>query len=182
MINSNRASDDAPGDPRSDETSEEPEVVSKTARKREAHGLQALGRQLTELKPAQLAELDLPDKLLSAILDYKRFPSHEARRRQLQFIGRLMRAFDVAPVQEALDTLQGQSAQAQYQFHQLEVWRERLLTEADALTAFLSEHPEVDAQQLRHRIAQVRRAKDETQQRTASRALFRFLRDHVQAD
>ncbi|MFU8816595.1 MAG: ribosome biogenesis factor YjgA [Pseudomonadales bacterium] len=156
--------------------------MSKSARKREALGLQALGRQLTELKPAQLADLGLPERLLAAILDYQRFSAHEARRRQLQFIGRLMRDLDVAPIQEALDTFQGQSAQAQYQFHQLELWRERLLADPEALTAFLSEHPDVEAQQLRHRIAQVRKARDETQQRTASRALFRFLRDNVHPD
>jgi ribosome-associated protein len=156
-----------------------PEVVSKSERKRQAHRTQALGQRLTELKPAHLRELELPDRLLSSILDYQRFPSHEARRRQLQFIGRLMRDLDVAPIVEALDRLQGQSAQAQYEFHQLESWRERLLADAESLTAFIAEHPQVDAQQLRHRIAQVHKARDEHQQRAASRALFRYLRESV---
>jgi ribosome-associated protein len=156
---------------------DEPEVVSKSERKRQAHRIQALGEQLAALKPAQLRELDLPDRLLASILDYQRFPSHEARRRQMQFIGRLMRDYDVEPIQRALDTFHGQSAQAQYEFHQLEVWRERLLAEPEALTEYLSAHPDVDVQQLRHRIAQVQKAKDELQQRTAARALFRFLRD-----
>jgi len=162
-----------------DDVPDEPEIVSKSERKREAHRIQALGRELTELKPALLRELELPERLLACILDYQRFPSHEARRRQLQFIGRLMRDVDLDPIREALDRLQGHSAQAQYQFHQLETWRERLLAEPEALTAFLAEHPEVDAQQLRHRIAQVHKAKDEHQQRTAARALFRYLRDSV---
>jgi ribosome-associated protein len=160
-----------------EDSSDEPAVVSKSERKRQAHRIQALGEQLAELKPALLRELDLPERLLASILDYQRFPSHEARRRQMQFIGRLMRDLDVEPIQQALDTLQGQSAQAQYHFHQLEIWRERLLAEPEALTEYLSEHPEVDVQQLRHRIAQVHKAKDELQQRTAARALFRFLRD-----
>jgi ribosome-associated protein len=159
--------------------SAEPELVSKSERKRQAHRIQALGQQLTELKPAQLRELELPEKLLACVLEYQRFPSHEARRRQLQFIGRLMRDLDVEPIQQALDRLQGQTAQAQYEFHQLETWRERLLAEPDALTEFMAEHPEVDTQQLRHRIAQVHKARDEQQQRTASRALFRYLRESV---
>jgi ribosome-associated protein len=159
------------------EADEPPEHVSKSERKRQAHRLQALGRRLTELTPAQLAELVLPDTLRTAVTDYQRFPSHGARRRQLQFIGRLMRDLDVAPIQQALDDLQGQSARARYEFHQLERWRERLLAEPEALTEFLDQHPETDAQQLRHRIDQVHKAKTEDQEKTAFRALFRFLRD-----
>lgn len=155
------------------------EPISKSERKRRAHRLQALGRQLTGLRADELAELALPDKLYQAIADFQRFPSHEARRRQLQFIGRLMRDVDVEPLQQALDTLHGQSAQAQYEFHLLERWRERLLAEPEALTEFMNEHPHTDVQQLRHRIAQVHRAASEEQQRGAYRALFRFLRDSV---
>jgi ribosome-associated protein len=155
------------------------EPISKSERKRRAHRLQALGRQLTGLKAEDLAELDLPDKLLHAILEFQRFPSHEARRRQLQFIGRLMRDLDIEPLQQALDAMHGHSAQAQYEFHQLERWRDRLLAEPDALTEFMNEHPHTDVQQLRHRIAQVHRAASEEQQRGAYRALFRFLRDSV---
>lgn len=153
--------------------------VSKSERKRQAHRLQALGRQLTELKPADLEALDLPDRLVNAITDYQRFPSHEAKRRQLQFIGRVMRDVDVEPIAHALDTLHGQSAEAQYEFHQIERWRERLLEQGDALTEFLSEHPGTDAQQLRHHIHQVHKARSDEKRRSAYRALFRFLRDAI---
>ena len=155
------------------------EPVSKSERKRQAHRLQALGRALTGLKPADLDSLDLPDKLRAAVADYQRFPSHEARRRQLQFIGRLMRDVDPEPLQAALDTLHGQSAEAQYEFHQAERWRERLLTDGSALTGFLDAYPGSDGQQLRHRIAQVHKAKTEEQRKTAYRALFRFVRKCV---
>lgn len=157
--------------------------VSKSARKREADRLQALGRTLTELKPADLDALAeqnpdvVPDKLRQAIADYQRFPSHGARRRQLQFIGRLMRDLDPEPLQAALDTLHGQSAQARYEFHQLERWRERLLGDPQALTEYVDQHPGVDAQQLRRHIADVHKATDEARQRHAARALFRFLRE-----
>jgi ribosome-associated protein len=151
--------------------------VSKSERKRQAHRLQALGRRLTELKPADLDALGLQDELRRAIGDYQRFPSYEARRRQLQFIGRLMRDVDSEPLLQALDTLHGQSAQARFEFHQLERWRERLLDEPQALTEFLDTHPQVDAQQLRQHIADVHKSADEERQRTAARALFRFLRD-----
>jgi ribosome-associated protein len=157
--------------------------VSKSARKREAERLQVVGRALTELKAADLDAIAeahpraLPEKLRQAIADYQRFPSHGARRRQLQFIGRLMRDIDLEPLQAALDTLHGQSAHARYEFHQLERWRERLLAEPEALTDYLNQHPGVDAQELRQHIADVHKAGSEERQRHAARALFRFLRE-----
>lgn len=158
------------------------EPISKSERKRRAHRLQALGRELTGLEPQQLAALALPEPLITAIRDYQRFPSHEARRRQLQFIGRVMRDMDPEPLQAALDALNGESAEARYEFRQLERWRERLLTEPEALTEFVAEHPQVAVQALRHHIQQVHQAIAEEQRRTAYRALFRFLRDSIHDD
>ncbi|MFW6093413.1 MAG: ribosome biogenesis factor YjgA [Pseudomonadota bacterium] len=157
------------------------EHVSKSERKRQAHRLQALGRELTELEPAELEALPLSDALRAAVADHRRFPSKEARRRQLQFIGRLMREEDTAALQDALEALRGRSARARYEFHLLERWRDRLLEEPDALTAFLAEHPGTDTQQLRHRIQQVHKARTAEQHRTAYRALFRFLRETLHA-
>ncbi len=160
--------------------SAQPEApISKSERKRRAHRLQRLGRQLTELKPADLSSLGIPDELRIAVLDYQRFPSHEARRRQLQFIGRLMRDLDPGPLQQALDTLHGQSAEARFEFHQAERWRERLIDDPDALTEFLENYPGTEVQPLRQRITQVRNAASEKQRKTAYRSLFRFLREVI---
>lgn len=153
------------------------EPISKSERKRRANRLQSLGKRLTELRADQLNALELPDALLTAIADYQRFPSREAKRRQLQYIGRVMRDIDIEPLQAALERLDGESAEARYELHQLERWRERLLSEPDALTELVAEHPGLDVQQLRHHIQQVHKARDEERQRSASRALFRFLRD-----
>lgn len=154
--------------------------LSKSEQKRRALRLQALGRELTELKPAQLSELTLPDQLASAIADYQRFPSREARRRQLQFIGRLMRGLNPEPIESALESIRGQSAEARYEHHQIERWRERLLEAPEALTEFLTEFPDADRQGLRHQLQIVHRAKNEPQRRAASRTLFRFLKTVVQ--
>ncbi len=153
---------------------------SKSERKRQATLLQKLGKRLTELKAEDLEQLALPEELLKAIADYQRFPSFEAKRRQLQFIGKLMRELDTDLVEEHLGRLDGTSAAARYEFHSLERWRERLLTEDDALTDFLDEHPHVDRQQLRLLIRRAREARDEQAQKTAARTLFRFLRDETQ--
>ncbi|HEX7035762.1 MAG TPA: ribosome biogenesis factor YjgA [Pseudomonadales bacterium] len=155
------------------------EPISKSERKRRANRLQSLGQRLAEMRPEELAALELPDALIAAIVDYQRFPSREAKRRQLQYIGRVMRDIDIEPLQAALERLDGDSAEERYAFHQLERWRERLLTEPEALTELIREHPELDVQQLRHHIQQVHKARDEERQRSASRALFRLLRDGI---
>ena len=79
-----------------------PPQPSKSARKRAMHELQALGEELCAIDPARLAELALPESLAEAIGDARRITAHEARRRQLQFIGRLMRDIDPEPIRAAL--------------------------------------------------------------------------------
>ncbi len=151
--------------------------ISKTERKRRATRLQQLGRTLTELSAVQLATIPASLKLKAAIQDYQRFPSNEAKRRQLQFIGKLVRDEDAESIELALARLAGTSALAQYEFHQLETWRDRLVEEPGSLTEYLHEHPTIDRQALRHQIQRVHRAKNEQQRRTSARALFRFLRE-----
>ena len=152
-------------------------IVSKSERKRQALRLQKLGQELTELKPSALDELDLPTKLNEAIALYQRITSREAMRRQLQYIGALMRDFDVTRIESALGALHGGSASARYALHQLEHWRDRLLAEPGALTEYLDLHPGADRQRLRHILQKASRSHQESQQRAASRELFRLLRE-----
>ncbi len=165
--------DPMPIDPMNDEP------LSKTARKREAERLQNVGRRLGELSDDLLSKLTLPDDLRAAVKDYQRFPSHGARRRQLQFIGKLMRGLDTDAIEAQLQTLDGESAEARYQFNQLEQWRDRLLTEPRALTEFISAYPSVDRQQLRTLLKKNHQAKGESQRKSLARQLFRFLRDSI---
>ncbi len=151
--------------------------VSKSERKRQASELQKLGRRLAELNARQFADIDLPDAVRQAIADYQRFASHEAKRRQLQFIGKLMRGIDSEPINALLDELDGVSAAAQYQFNQLERWRDRLMDEPAALTQYLDEHPHAERQRLKHQLQKVRTAHTEEQKRLAARKLFRILRE-----
>jgi len=154
--------------------------VSKSERKRDASRLQNLGRALTLLNAAQLAEVPLSDALATAIADYHRFSANEAKRRQLQLIGKLMRNVDTIAIEAALGRIEGRSASARLEFRQLEAWRDRLISDPDALTAYLADHPHTDRQELRHHIQRVRKAHGEEQQRSAGRALFRFLRSSQQ--
>ncbi len=169
-------------DPDRDSTrTESPATVSRTQRKREALDLQSIGARLVALEPGELSSIPLPDELADAIHACRRIRAHEGRRRQLQFIGKLMRRTDPEPIREALARLEGDSAEARYEFHQLEQWRGRLLEDDDALTEYLDAHPHADRQQLRRLISRVRTAPDESRRKTDARALFRFLRDTEEA-
>ena len=151
--------------------------VTKSELKRQALELQNLGRKLAGLKAQQLASVPLPGNMRDAIADYQRFPSHEAKRRQLQFIGKLMRQIDTEPIIAVLHELDGTSATARYRFHQLEQWRDRLMADPQGLTEYLTEHPHVDHQRLKRQLQKIRKARDEAQQRITTRELFRLLRE-----
>jgi len=153
------------------------EIVSKTRKKREMHELQALGVALAELSESQLREMRLGEDLLEAVLEAKRIRSHEAKRRQMQYIGRLMREVDPAPIRSRLAELEGSSAQASARHRRLETWRERLLGDDEALTAFAAEHPGTDLQALRTLIRNAKKEQKEGKPPRAYRELFRVLKE-----
>ena len=153
--------------------------LSKTARKREAERLQDIGRRLGALSADALSQLHLPAALQTALEDYQRFPSHGAKRRQLQFIGKLMRDLDTAHLETQLAALDGESAQARHQFKRIEQWRERLINEPDALTEFIAAYPSVDRQHLRQQLKKLADCQDEQQHKNQARQLFRHLREIV---
>jgi len=152
------------------------EIVSKTRKKREMHELQALGVALVELPETQLKTMALADDLLQAVLEAKRIKSHEARRRQMQYIGRLMRDIDAAAIRGRLGEIEGSSAQATAAHRRLETWRERLLADDEALTDFAAQHPGADLQTLRTLIRNSRKQLQEGNRTRAYRELFRLIR------
>jgi len=151
--------------------------LSKTRRKKEMLALQALGVALVELPEAQLASMELAPELAQAVLEAKRIRSHEARRRQLQFIGRLMRSLDAEPIRARLAALTGRSAQAAARHRRLEAWRERLLADDAALTEFAARYPGADLQKIRVSIRNSRKEQKEGKPPRAYRELFRLLKD-----
>lgn len=155
---------------------------SKQQQKREAEAVQALGKAIVELPMAQFkvvtAKLELPERLHAALEQCRSIKSREARRRQLQFIGKLMREIDPEPIQQCLEQLKQGGQLARTQHHQLEQWRERLLSEGDAaFQELLQLHPELDAKQVRQLIAAAQREAAHKQPPRAARQLFRYLRD-----
>ena len=153
------------------------EIISKTKRKQEMHALQALGVSLVNLPESLLAEMNLEADLLGAVLEAKRITSHEARRRQMQYIGRLMRELDPEPIRARMAELEGHSAQATAQHKRLEALRERLIADDEALTGFAAEHPACDLQALRALVRNARKETKEGKPPRAYRELFRFLKN-----
>jgi ribosome-associated protein len=152
------------------------ETVSKTRRKQEMHALQKLGAELVALADSQLDAMDLPEDLLRAVQEARRIRSHEARRRQLQYIGRLMRDVDPEPIRARLAELRGDSAQSAAHHRRLEALRTRLMEDDSALTEYASTHPAADLQALRALLRNARREAKEGKPPRAYRELFRFLK------
>jgi ribosome-associated protein len=158
------------------------EPISKTRRKAEADALQAIGVKLVELPKDRLAKLNLPERLLDAVLEAKRITANGATRRQKQYIGSLMRDLEVAPIVDQLQRWEGgHSAEIAY-FHQLERWRDRLLNEEKALSEFMQLHPRADTQQLRTLIRNNQRELSANKAPKSSRELFKLLREIVETE
>ncbi|MEO8345358.1 MAG: ribosome biogenesis factor YjgA [Betaproteobacteria bacterium] len=121
---------------------------SKTRRKHAMHALQNLGEALVALEPKRLKALDLPERLVDAVLQARGITAHEGRRRQIQYIGKLMRDIDPAPVQAALEGWSKGPKEENARFAALERWRERLLAEPQALNEFVGTYPQSDRRHL----------------------------------
>ena len=157
-----------------------PEAPSKTRRKLEMHGLQELGVALVALDPRRLATLDLPEQLVDAIALARTIRGHEARRRQMQFIGRLMREVDPAPLRAALAAWAEGPRHDRERFALLEGWRDRVLDEADGLQAFVDAYPGAPRAALEGLVADARAERAREAPPAKARALFRELRRIVE--
>lgn len=157
-----------------------PHPISKSQRKREMHELQALGERLLNLSAGKLATFDLPEQLNEAIIDAQRFHQRGAHKRQLQYIGRLMRDVNPEPIKDRLADIAGQSADAIRRLHTIERWRDQLIADGDTVIADLvKDHPTADRQYLRQLIRNTRREMHKNHPPKSSRALFKYLRDLV---
>lgn len=146
---------------------------SKSQRKRDMIALQKMGETLVKLPAAELAKIPLDSRLGEAIKEARTLKTHGAIRRQLQYIGRLMRDTDVKPIEDALAKMALQYQKSNAQFHKIEQWRDKLIQEGDTqLDELIKQFPTLDRQQIRQLIrnAQQQRAGAQTE-------LFRYLRE-----
>src|SRR4051812_31450166 len=142
---------------RAEQTGGEP---SRTELKKESTELQKLGESLLTLRSDLFDRLDLPESLRTALEDVKRISNFEGRRRQMQYVGKLMRNLEPETLQAGRDAIEEQrsgSAQQTLALHMAEKWRDDLIAGDDALQGWLQAHPETDVQQLRALIRQARK-------------------------
>lgn len=164
----------AQDEPTDDEGEERP---SKSARKRAAHAVQDLGETLIGLRPAQLQALNLPEALAEAVRAARNITSRAAGARQRQYIGKLMRQIDPAPIRAALSAQSALDAQATERFKRIENWRERLIAEGEPALAELAQwRPDMDRAQLARLVSAARSARASERGAQAARELFRALR------
>ena len=154
------------------------EPVSKSQLKREAQALRSLADELAELPPSQLGKVPLDDDVLQAIKLARTLRSHGARRRQLQYVAKLIRRTDASGLIEALEQLKLEAQGLTAQQHRIEAWRNRMLEEGDsALGELLQQRPGLDIQALRQLIRNGQHERKAGKPPAAARALFRTLRE-----
>lgn len=165
-----------------DEDQEEIIWVSKSEIKRDAEALKQLGEKLVNLTPANLAKVPLDDSLQDAIALAQRLQK-EARRRQLQYIGKLLRNLDAEPIQEALDKIENKHNQQQAMLHKLETLRDELVEKGDeVLTEILNDYPNADRQQLRNLIRAAQKEKAQGKTAKAYREIYQVLKELMLVD
>lgn len=152
---------------------------SKSQRKREVSALQDLGTALEALPKDKLAKVPLPENLADALRDAKRITSHEGKRRQMQYIGKLMRTLtddDVEAIRRVLATFVGASKAETARLHAIERWRDRLIAGDDAVTEFIAAHPDTDVQALRTLVRNARKEAQLAKPPKSSRELFQMVK------
>jgi ribosome-associated protein len=165
---------------------------SKTQKKNDVTALQKMGEQLVELSSNQLKTINMPENLLSAIKDAQQMPQHEAKRRQMQYIGKLMRKIDPEPIQNALQNFQMGNNLKALEFKKLEHWRDELKAgNAQIIEEIITTCPNAHRQRLNQLARNARKTHqdrktqedgkpiEDTKTIKASKALFRYLKEII---
>ena len=161
----------------SDYSIETDDAPSKSQLKRESQQLLDLGAQLVGMPDNQLQKFDLDESLRAAIYEAKRLKNNDAKRRQIRYIGKLMRNLDLTGIEQALEKLNHQSQTYRQHFAKLEQWRDRLIHEGDsAVEELINLYPNADRQQLRSLQRQASREIKLNKPSAASGKLFKYLK------
>ncbi len=161
-----------------DEFNSEELPPSKSQLKRDTHAVQQLGSELLEIAESDWHLFDLSDELIAALREAKRIRSYRARKRQLQYIGKLMRNIEAEPIRQYFVQRRTEHNQRTEAHHELEIWRDRLISEGDiAVEDFLKQYTAADRQHLRQLVRQAGKEAAQNKPPKSSRALFCYIRD-----
>jgi len=164
---------------RSNEFEQEYDRPSKSEMKRQMTALQKLGEELVAEPRDRVKRVPMPEDLMEAILACQQIRDHEGRRRQLQYVGKVMRTLDeeeIAAIRKVLDSWKGASKAETAALHAIERQRDRLLADDQALTELMLAHPQLDVQQLRTLIRNARKEQADGKPPKAYREIFQLLK------
>ncbi len=150
---------------------------SKTKKKEAMHELQDLGAELVELSVGQLKRINLPENIFDAVRECQKITAHGARRRQIQYLGKLMRSADDAPIRAGLALLRGESSAETARLHRLERFRARLLEDETVLAEITATWPGADLQQLRQLRRNALKEQEAGKPPKSFRAIFHGLQE-----
>lgn len=160
---------------------EEQLPISKTRRKQAMEELQGLGEELVALSSDRIKKIDIPESLREAVREAQRMTRHdEARRRQIQYIGKLMRTVEVEPIREALALVRGESASETAKLHRLERLRTELLDDEKVLHEIVTLFPDVDIQHLRSLRRAALKEREQNKPPRSYRAIFQLLKESLE--
>jgi ribosome-associated protein len=158
--------------------SETGELISRSQRRRDALEVKSLAAQLIALAPSRLALVPLDESVRAAIAEARRIRSNVARKRQLQFVAKLLRRADAEPILQAMEGFDSDARQLNARQHRAEAWRDHLVENGDsALGDLLQLRHGADAQAIRQLLRTARSEAARGKPPAAARALFRLLRD-----
>ena len=150
---------------------------SKTKQKEVMHELRDLGAELVELSVGQLKRINVPENIFDAVRECQKITAHGARRRQIQYLGKLMRSVDDEPIRAGLALLRGESSAETARLHRLERLRVRLLEDEAVLTEIAAQWPGVDLQHLRTLRRNALKEKENNKPPKNFRAIFQILQE-----
>ncbi|MDX8395156.1 MAG: ribosome biogenesis factor YjgA [Mariprofundaceae bacterium] len=163
-----------------DSEDEEPQGPSRSQIKREAEAQVKLARRLLGLTNAQLSQIEMPDELRHALADAKAIKSNIAGKRQLKFVGKMMRGMDTSSLLDEIELLDTGHQKKTDQFHHIEQWRDRLINSGDqAFNDLMTEHPHLDRQLIRQLIRNAHKEERKNRPLKSQKGLFRYLREMI---
>ena len=158
---------------------ENKEFVSKTELKKDSKKIQAFGKKISELSSEEISSFKFPDTILKAIKDCKSIKSNVAKKRQVQYLGKLLREIDLSKVYLKMDQINSNSQLEVRNNHKAEIWRERLIQDKDAVTELIRLCPDVERQKIRQLIQNTLKETKASNPPKYYRQLFKYIKEHI---
>lgn len=155
------------------------EFVSKTELKKDSKKIQAFGKKISELSFDEINSFNFTDSIFNAIKEYKLIKSNAAKKRQVQYLGKLLREIDLTSAYLQMEQLKNGSQLEIRNNHMVEAWRNRLIQDKEALTELINHFPDIDIQKIRQLVQNAIKEKNEKKSPKYYRLIFKYLKENI---